>query len=188
MAWYTPISFNRENFITVVVSEFDKVMMQAISNRFSNLDYENEIAHYRDTLSGYEYDITFEDLRAWVMFFGSGEYMEGQETNPYLKEYIQESGLWNPLRKSGQIVGRPTGEYDRLNLHTGEIEHDTYTTGKRAGKKLGGKYARNKRRNVDFWNLIEMTWRDFEALSPNAIKRIEQRVNEYITVEGKKTV
>ena len=188
MAWYTPISFNRENFVIVVVSEFDKIMKQAISNRWEiGLEYEGELLVHSKELYGSSYEINFDDLRAWVMFFGSGEYMENEIENPYLKEY-KESILWNPKRESGQIVGRPAGEYDRLNLYTGEIEYDTYSTGKRAGKKLGGKYARNERREVDFWGLIEMTWRDFKSLTPNAIQRIEQRVNEYITVDSKKTV
>ena len=186
MAWYTPISFNRENFVIVVVNEFDKIMMQAISNRFSNLNYEAEIVHYRDGLTGYEYDITFEDLRAWVMFFGSGEYMESESGNPYLEEY-KKSTLWNPHRESSTVVGRGEGLYTRLDFSNGETYED-YSTGGRKGKKLGGRYARKKRKEVDFWGLIEMTWRDFESLVPNAIDRIDQRVNEYITVGSKKTV
>ena len=192
MAWYTPISFNRENFVIVVVSEFDKIMKQAITNRWEiGLEYEGEVLAHSKELYGSSYTINFDDLRAWVMFFGSGEYMEKPTSNPYLREYVSQgwngNGLWNPLRKSYTVVGREEGYYETINFDTGEVE-ERYSTGKRAGKKLGGKYARNKRREIDFWGLIEMTWRDFESLVPNATKRIEQRVNEYITVDSKKTV
>lgn len=188
MAWYKPLVFNRESFILAVTQEFDKVMEQAIKNRWEvGLEYNGEITAHSKEFNGRSYTITFDDLRAWVMFFGSGEYMESSDENPYLYDYIENSKLFNPIRKTKYVVGRRSGEYETINFDTGEIE-ERYTTGKRVGRKLGGKYARKEKRDVDFWSLIEMTWRDFESLSPNAIKRIEQRVNEYMTVGSKVTV
>lgn len=186
MAWYEPLVFNRENFILVVTQEFDKILEQAIKNRWEvGLEYNGEITAQSKEFNGRSYTVTFDDLRAWVMFFGSGEYMESSDENPYLWDYIG-SELWNPERWKA-VVGRQMGEYETINFDTGEIEK-RYSTGTRAGVMLGGKYRRKKKREVDFWDLIEKTWQDFKSLTPNAIKRIEQRVNEYMTVGTKVTV
>lgn len=188
MAWYKPLVFNRENFILAVTQEFDKVMEQAIKNRWEvGLDYNGEItAHFKE-FNGGSYTITFNDLRAWVMFFGSGQYMEDTQGNPYLKEYI-DSELWNPARRGKSVVGRPAGSYTGFNIDTGELDDDRVSGGKWMGKEIHGKFRNRKHRDVDFWGLLEMTWRDFVSLAPNAIKRIEQRVNEYMTVGTKVTV
>lgn len=187
MAWYKPLVFNRENFILAVTQEFDKVMEQAIKNRWEvGLEYNGEITAHSKEFNGGSYTITFNDLRAWVMFFGSGQYMEDTQENPYLKEYI-DSVLWNIVRNGKPVVGRQAGYYKTVNFDTGEIEV-RYSTGTWMGEEIHGRYRNRKHRDVDFWNLIEMTWRDFKSLAPNAIKRIEQRVNEYMTVGSKVTV
>lgn len=59
--------------------------------------------------------------------YGTGIYMD--ESNPYLPEYKQ-SPLWNKLRKSNAIVGRPAGEY--INI----LGQQSYSTGSMAGIKM----------------------------------------------------
>lgn len=186
MATYDTIKFNIDIARNIILDECDKVMRSAIEKHFNSLQYSGIVSDPTRGVISLDYEAVFDDVRAWVMFFGMGKAIDWQ--NPYLDEYMK-SDFWADGRsKSGALVRRGEGTYSQYDYKTGTLEY--YEGTEPAGEELpsGLQASRTERPSVDFWQTIEKIYYSFlEGFNNTALPNIERRfVTECFTIEQHK--
>lgn len=182
MATYDSIKFDIDRARQVILDECDKVMRIAIEKHFGKLKYSGSIGEiYNNGITSIDYEVIFEDVRAWVMFFGMGQEMEDSDKNPYLYEYY-DSDFWTVGRPQygagrGTVVKRGAGAYDQYDYRTGVLRH--YDKGAEPqGEPLKGwqQKAFNIKPTEDFWETIREIHSSFlEGFNNDALPNIERR-------------
>ena len=184
MAAYDSIKFNIDFARMVILDECDKVMKDAINRHLGSLEYPGAIYGSEREVISLEYNVVFEDIRAWVMFFGQGLAIEWN--NPYLDEYMS-SGFWaNGRPKSGTIIRRGSDDnYSQYNYKTGELMEGLVGSDPQ-GEPLEKWQQANltEKRDVDFWKTIEEIYNTFlEGFNNTALPNIQRRfVTECFTI------
>lgn len=174
MATYQEITFNQERFHDVIVEELDKAMVEAIDEVWASDSYYGQTIKNKSTNS-VEYEIVFNDIRAWVVYFGQGQSLD--QTNPFLDEYMS-SNFWASGRPSdGTVVKRGSSPYDQYNYSSGQLVH--YDQGAEpAGQELIAPLQKgiSKAPTKDFWESIEKTFDIFCERVGLFNERIEYRL------------
>jgi hypothetical protein len=189
MATYSTVKVDIDMLRRIIVEAGDHALKGAMLDNFGHLKYFNPWASLSSSniQQGVSSDIqaVFDDIKAWIMFFGRGQGIT--HDNPFLKDYIENSGLWAEGRPhSGTIVRRGAGKYEQYNYKTGELE--TYEGTEPQGEALPTWYQAARRVNpeIDFWDLIEKTYNDFVSnFNYTAIPNINRRSDEYIKIDSK---
>lgn len=194
MATYDSIKFNIDRARQVILEECDKVMRNAIEKHFGSLEYAGHLSEISSNgTTSYDYEVIFEDIRAWVMFFGMGQEMEDSDKNPYLYEYY-DSEFWTVGRPQygsgrGTVVKRGAGPYSQYDYRSGNLKH--YDSGAEPqGEPLKNWQQKmfNIKSTEDFWDTIEKIHNSFlEGFNSDALPNIERRfVTECFTIEQHK--
>ena len=182
MATYSTIELNIDRLRQVILEEGDKAMQLAIESNFGVFDYFGGVETEHDLIS-VNYKAKFDDIRAWVMFFGRGQGLT--HDNPFFDEYTT-SKFWADGRpRSGAVVRRGSKGYDQYDYNTGELKH--YDSGTEPqGEVLPSWQQALLRINpeIDFWSVIRVTYRTFISNFTNiAIPNINRRYYECFVIK-----
>lgn len=184
MATYQEIIFNQERFHGVIVEEFDKAMVEAIDEVWASDSYYGQTIKNK-SINGVEYEIVFNDIRAWVVYFGQGQDID--TSNPFLDEYMSSDFWANGRHSDGTVVKRGSSPYDQYNYSSGKLVH--YDSGAEpAGQELIPPLQKgiSKAPTKDFWENIEKTFDVFCERVGLFVERIEYRlVSECFEVRDK---
>lgn len=191
MATYNTVRVDIDRLRQVILEEGDDAMQLAIVSNFGVLEYFGDFNYEDITLTSVDYKVNFNDIRAWVMFFGRGQGIT--HDNPFLEDYIENSGLWADKRpRSGAVVKRGSDsdywQYDYSpGANGGVLKH--YDQGADdAGDLLEPWQQKLLRMNPreNFWETIEKTYTTFVSNFSNiAIPNINRRSDEYIKIDSK---
>lgn len=187
MATYSTVKVDIDRLRQVILEEGDDAMQLAIVSNFGGLEYFGDFNYEDITLTSVDYKVHFNDIRAWVMFFGRGQGLT--HDNPFFNEYTKDKDLWAEGRpRSGAIVRRGSQKgYDQYDYKTGELKHYDSGTDPQ-GEVLPTWYQATMRMNpeINFWDTIDKTYQDFVSNFSNiAIPNINRRSNEYIIIDSK---
>ena len=176
MATYDTVKFDIDLARIIILDECDRVMKNAINQHFSSLKYPGTIYGSEREIISLDYEVVFEDIRAWVMFFGRGQGIT--HDNPYLDEYMR-SDFWADGRpKSGTVVKRGSeNTYSQYNYKTGELE-EGLTGADEQGEELKPWQQKLLRINpeVNFWETIEKIYSTFlNDFNNTALPNIQRR-------------
>lgn len=179
MAKYTVLEFNREVFLQELqdklTNALDKAIDIAFVHEYFNGDKEKSINFLQS-----EWHLTFSDLRAWVLEFGKGIYIDTD--NPYLLDYIN-SDLWARGRTSGGMVLRGRQPYKQIDYEDGQMK--TFIGANPQGKMLNEnwqeQHSEKPKPFID--DLFDKVWETFLPLADKAIQEMEDNKGLYfITV------
>lgn len=187
MATYDSIKFDIDRARQVILDECDSVMKNAINQHMGSLEYPGTLYGPDREVTSLEYEVVFEDVRAWVMFFGRGQGITHE--NPYLDEYMSNEKLWADGRpRSGTVVRRGSGPYSQYDYKTGELKH--YESGTEPQGEALKPWQQKMLRidpKVNFWDTIEKIYNTFlEGFNNIALPNIQRRfTTECFTIEHK---
>ena len=176
MATYNSIKFNIDLARVIILDECDAVMKNAINQHLGSLKYPGTIYGPEREVISLEYNVEFEDIRAWVMFFGRGQGITHE--NPYLDKYMRTDFWADGRPKSGTVVRRGSEEtYSQYNYKTGELERDLTGTDPQ-GEALKPWQQKMLRIDpeVNFWDTIEKIYNTFlNGFNNTALPNIQRR-------------
>lgn len=183
MATYDTLEFNVDRFRQIILEEGNVAMRYAIAHNFGSLKYFSDIIQTNGVVE-IDYDVIFDDVRAWVMFFGQGQGIN--QDNPWLEEY-KKTDFWAEGRHDdGTVVKRGyDNSYDQYDYRTGKLRHYEHGADE-AGEELEKwqQAGLTKVREVDFWKTIEQTYNSFVTAFTNvSIPRIEMKMNECFEIK-----
>lgn len=183
MATYSTIELNIDRLRQVILEEGDNAMQLAIESNFGGLEYFGDVETERELIS-VNYKAKFDDIRAWVMFFGRGQGLTHK--NPFFDEYTK-SDFWADGRpRSGTVVRRGSEEtYSQYNYKTGELEKDLVGTDPQGETLPRWQQALLRiEPEIDFWQTIERTYTTFISNFNNiAIPNINRRFYECFDIK-----
>ena len=126
MAYCVTIDFNEDLFMSILTEQLQSLLFSSVQEviarryPFWSVEDGTKIESYADGTGTVGYTISTDNAIAFVLEFGSGEFMD--ESNPYLDDY-KKSVYWNrPYRTGPSIVTRPEGVYQSFNWETGRPE------------------------------------------------------------------
>ena len=126
MAYCITTDMNIELFQSLLSEQLQSLLLSSIQEVIAagypywSVDAGTTVEYEADGMGIVGYKVSTDNARAFVLEFGSGEFMD--ESNPYLSEY-KRSVYWNkPFRTGPSIVTRPEGEYQSFNWETGRPE------------------------------------------------------------------
>lgn len=177
------MEFNRDAFHSAMLEMLDKCMDDAIKDTFGEHPFFNSNGTEKfNNITGYEYQLFSSDLKAWLLEYGSGIYMD-EERNPYIDEY-KSSSLYNPYRKTNAIARRGSAEYEQLDYKKG-FGTTTQTGTEPAGEELPDwlqkKFSTKPKPFID--DLLKQTFILFKTNAYIAISDMNKRLNEFIVTK-----
>ena len=182
MAYYKKINFDREAFSRSISESIDNCLSEAIDNGFTYQEIDGK-KRYNLNLYGAEYEISFAELKAWIIEYGQGQAAE-VDRNPYWKDYVENSGYTSSKRKDGTVVRRGPGEYKSIYFKHNKIkhyEHGTEPEGEALSDGMQKMLAIKADPFID--KSFDSTWKYFVSILDRAIKEVESKASTYVTVE-----
>lgn len=173
MATYDVLIFQEEAFREEVKRICDEALDKAVEICKSDSSFQGESSRIiSNSASGKEVEVESGTLKAWVLEYGAGKYMD--TSNPYLGEYLY-SGLTARGRPIPNVARRGKGPHMSLNVETGELV--TQQGGDPEGMKLPDWWAEehgiNQKAQPFMQKLLEKCFQTFVEIFDSRYNSID---------------